>query len=84
MKPTKLTAGLAVLSIGNQGMVLPSVSTGRTRRPGKGVGDGIGVSVEVGSSVDVGVLVGAACSVAAIAVETMDSADRVAAGAVAT
>jgi hypothetical protein len=42
------------LSNGNQGLLFPSVSTGRTTKPGNGVGDGIVVAVAVGSGVDVG------------------------------
>ena len=49
-----MTAGLAVLSIGSQGLLPPSVSTGKTTNPGKGVADGISVGVEVGSAVNVG------------------------------
>jgi hypothetical protein len=54
LKPTKLTPGLAVLSNGNQGLLFPSVSTGKTTDPGKDVGDGIAVAVTVGSGVNVG------------------------------
>ena len=42
------------MSKGNQGLLFPSVSTGRTTSPGKGVGEGIVVGVTVGSGVDVG------------------------------
>jgi len=49
-----LTPGLAVLSRASQGLLLPSVSIGKTTDPGKGVGDGIVVAVAVGSGVDVG------------------------------
>ena len=35
-------------------MLFPSVSTGNTTAPGKGVGDGIKVAVAVGSGVNVG------------------------------
>jgi hypothetical protein len=46
--------GRAEFSIGNQGIFFPSVSTGKTTDPSKGVGDGIGVAVAVDSGVDVG------------------------------
>lgn len=40
--------------MGSQGISLPSVSTGSTTDPGKGVGDGSTVAVAVGSGVFVG------------------------------
>jgi len=40
-----LITGLAVSSIGSQGIDFPRVSIGKTSFPGNGVGDGIGVSV---------------------------------------
>jgi len=49
-----LIPGLAVFSSGSQGLFFPSVSTGKTTDPGKGVGDGICVAVAVGSGVNVG------------------------------
>jgi hypothetical protein len=46
--------GIAVLSNGNQGILFPSVFTGKTTDPGRGVGDGISVAVALGSIVNVG------------------------------
>jgi len=49
----KLTLNLTESSIGNQGIELPRVSSGRKTVPGKGVGEGVIVAVEVGSGVKV-------------------------------
>jgi len=59
------------LSSGNQGILFPSVSTGKTTIPGKGVGDGItvAVAVAVGSGVNIGGI-GEGISVGGTDVET--------------
>ena len=69
LKATKWTLGLAVSSIGSQGIVLPRVSIGNTSKPGNGVkegvnvggsgdGDAVGVNVDIVVDVRVGLIVG--------------------------